>query len=578
MTASQQVWHGGMVMKIVCWAILLLPVLHAFAEDADPMAGKGAAPQGMTIIPVEGFNLKVLEHIAPNYVVVAVNSLAHNWFAAKITNVPTDGQVTIGFSMEGNDAGGNPADVTKWVGLTPVMTYADPEKYESYEWFQKDDQGRWTSGDLFKTGDDRYAGTGKTTQQSVIPEEVADEFLSKDGRYWQPWRDVDATETMTNLNIFRIKLHCKLPIVSVAMRAPYTYMYQQALLKKLTEHPIAGISIDDIGTSLGGKEIRAIRVEDPSCVTHLNISQRADDGNTEITHRFQVIEEDTAGHADPREKMVVVIYAREHGTEHDSSWTVNGILRSLIDRLRERTESFDKRIIWVLIPIIDVDAASASIHEGVADWGFYYSTEPGMPENPEIAYVAYLRAFANAHTPILLAASIHNCECREYPVALSPFYQTHEADEQRWVLYGSWCQADDLSDNHRDTVYFNSLYFQRLRALHLPVGSDEPLAGAKNMICRLGGNCYKLFNTLFLTYEVNSRYPGHTRSIAEMEELGGHLVDTIHEYITTDHGSQRLTRAKEFLHKRDQQMSLYWEQQDHAVTDPTWQELIEKGL
>jgi len=203
-----------------------------------------------------------VDQITPHYVIVTLASPAHNWFAGTFTDLPTDKDVTIGLSMAGNDTRGNAADVTKWVGLMPVMTYADPTQYETYEWFAKNKEGRWVSGDPFKQGEAKFAGTGKVPTQTVIPKDVAEQFLSKDGTYWQPWREVDTVEAVPGINIFRITQQYAYPTATVAMRVPFTYTYLCQFITRLKTAKFPGIVIDVVVKSKEGREIYAIRYTD----------------------------------------------------------------------------------------------------------------------------------------------------------------------------------------------------------------------------------------------------------------------------------------------------------------------------
>ena len=130
--------------------------------------------------------------------------------------------------------------------------------------FRKDGSGRWVSGDPFKQGIEKYAGTGKVPKQSVIPEDIAEQFLSSDGKYWQAWRDVDNTQVIPTLHIFRIKQQFRYPTATIAMRVPYTYTYFISFINKLKEHINKSIYIDKIGTTTNNRPIFVIRIEDPT--------------------------------------------------------------------------------------------------------------------------------------------------------------------------------------------------------------------------------------------------------------------------------------------------------------------------
>jgi len=109
--------------------------LPTFAQAGAPPT----TPPPITTIPSDGFNMKVVEQPTPYYVITTLDPPVFNWFAGTFTNLPTDKEVTIGLNMNGMDQFSGNADVSKWVGLKPVMTFADPTRYETYEWFKKDE-------------------------------------------------------------------------------------------------------------------------------------------------------------------------------------------------------------------------------------------------------------------------------------------------------------------------------------------------------------------------------------------------------------------------------------------------------
>ena len=544
-------------------------------EAVDSLANKvennGVEDQfAIGISRTDGGNLKLVEQISPHYFTINVAYPVHNWFAGQFTHLPTDSEVTLGLPIDNASPESERINLANWDGLKPTLTYADPTTYDAYAWFAQDEQGRWVSGDPWKTGDARYAGTGKVPQQTLMPAQLAEQFLSADGHYWQPWREVDATEAVSSLKIFRIHQRFAQPTATVAMRVPFTYTYYRSLLQKLRDAHLPGVTVDNLGQTAEGRELTAIRVEDPAATTHLDIHPLTQSVRNEPAVRVQVTGADAQA---PDQRGVIVVYAREHAMEADGSWVVDGVLRSLLSHAHD---DLLKQYTWILIPILDVDAASHSMHEGAAIHAFIYSK--GTKYSPYIRYDAYLRAFANANRPIAMAVSIHNPECREYPVALSPFYQIHVTDPAAWKRYGSWCQVDDLPDNHHDTVAFNTLFFNRLRASALPVGNDEPLEGLDYIINRLGGSSYRLFDALPLTFEINSRYPDRRLSIKENEDIGDQLVSAVGDFFTTPEGQQRLAACRTFLAKRQQAMQQYWPRQQHPMTEPTCQELLQSGL
>ncbi len=125
--------------------------------------------QEIAVSPVQGFNLQIIDRPAKNVLRVRPTPSIHNWFAGEFLNLPVGQPVEIRIEMTGCDTEGFVADTSKWAGLRPVYTYADPEQYASYEWFRRDTHGRWVSGDIGKQGDARFAGRGALPAQIGRP-------------------------------------------------------------------------------------------------------------------------------------------------------------------------------------------------------------------------------------------------------------------------------------------------------------------------------------------------------------------------------------------------------------------------
>ena len=160
-------------------------------------------------------------------------------------------------------------------------------------------------------------------------------------------------------------------------------------------------------------------------------------------------------------------------------------------------------------------------------------------------------------------------------MAVSPFYQSHEIDATK---NASWYSIENLRDNHQDTIELNSIFFKRLETLHYPVGPIEPAEGASNYRFRIGGCYYYLFNTLPLTYELNSRYPSCRLSLGEFEQVGHEMVASVQDYLHGASAAKRLADCQHFLALRAKAIDDYWKKQDHSMTEPNRQDLLEKCL
>jgi len=454
------------------------PTKRAVATPAKP-----AKSQPIAIIPQDGFNLRVAEQLDPHYIIVELASPAHNWFAGTFTNLPTDKEVTIGLSMTGNDTQGNKADVSKWDGLMPVITYADPAKYESYEWFQKDDKGRWVSGDPFKQGNAKFAGTGKTPIQTAIPNALAAQFLSKDGAYWQPWREVDAAEAVTGANVFRIKQKFARTTATVAMRVPFTYTYLQHYIRRLKAANIPSVTMAAIGETPGKRQLQLIRV---------------------------------AGDADPDqvdERRTILVIAREHATEHASSHVLLGMLNALVaQRMTQKLPTLD-HLTWLFIPIEDPDGSAASTFNRLTD-AFCNANSPTTPKEAFI-YARYFSDYVTAGSTIDIALTLHNVEATECAHLSCPF-----VDKQR---------IDEITE-------LNAAVFRNLPTDTYLTDPEKP-GDTGFMHFRLYGWCARQFCTLDAAYEVNDRWPSHRLQHQEVQALGAHISTSLITWLAADAGN-----------------------------------------
>ena len=454
------------------WDILLGGCL---AGMLSCVPGVAADLSTLTAVPQDGCNLVVREVLSPSTAVLGLSPATHGWFAGTFTHLPTDHPVTLGFTLDGSDDPKAPADAAKWRGLRTVMSYADPTCYDSYVSYRKRPDGHWISDDPFRSATDPDAGTGVAPEQSVIPAALADQFLSPDGVTWIPWRDVDQVRILSNINIVRLTQQFAQPTATVAMRVPFTYTYLQAYVTKLQDAHRAGVTVDHLGNTPDGRALTVIRLEPP---------------------------EPTTAAAD---RPTILIYAREHATEPDGSWVVDGVLQWLLSTTPDATHA-RQQANWLLIPLLDPDASAQSRYTNALD---FLQTRKVRPET--LAYARYFIRWIDAGHRIDVAVNLHNVECTEGPHIFIPLVnERHRDDSDQW----------------------NQAFFAALATAGFMTGRVQGNAkGYQND--RLAGWCAQHFATFDLAYELNSRMPGNLLTLPRLRQIGTILGMNVSAYLQT---------------------------------------------
>jgi hypothetical protein len=478
--------------------LLALPAALPLRAEQDNNLPAADAP-AISIVKQDGFNLEVSEQITPTFAVVRVASPAHNWFAGTFENLPVGVPVTLGLSMAGKD-GAVRADVGKWVGLRPLMTYGDPVQYETYEWFTRDDQGRWVSGDPLKQGNARYAGTGRLPLQTAVPAELAAQFVSPDGACWSPWREIDDTEERVSVNIFRLRQTFAAPTATVAMRIPYTYTYLQAFLTRLRAAKLPGVFVDELGETPGERKLQIIRLEDP-----------------QSTERSEM-------------HRAVLVHAREHATEPAGSWVIQGMLGTLLADTPD-AGALRRHKTWLFLPIMDPDGSADAAFDRLTEM-FKCQWAKTPPE--VLAYSRYFADYIAAGNSLDVVVNLHNVEANETPNIMCPF-----------INFGA----------EQTTFAINRQYFDALREAGYQTGQpDRPWNFGFNTF-RLYGRLSMHYKALGLTFEVNDRYPENRLSPPRVAEMGDLLLRQLAAWCVSPEGDERhrmiLERLVQFRQKRE---------------------------
>lgn len=312
----------------VTWVIVLIIIVVAISiyriSDKDTLIDalwfkvQGNSP--VKLIPQESFNLHIVDQTSRHRLCVRTSSPTQNdWFAGSFTGLSSQRETVVQIQS---------LNTPTQQKIIPVLSYADPTRYESYCWYTKNDHGEWTSSDIFKSSKERVAGNGTLPQQNILPGNIAKQFMSQDNRYWCPWHFIDTTTMNSDGNLQIIKRFAK-PTATIASQIPYTYTYAQTFLKKLSAAHYPGVTIDTAGMSMSGKLLNVIRLSPPT------------------------------GIHDNTRKPTILLYARENATDPGGSWVLEGALRWLLsDEVDAKKARMSAN--WLIIPILDVEGASTA--------------------------------------------------------------------------------------------------------------------------------------------------------------------------------------------------------------------------
>ena len=447
----------------------------------------------INLVRTDGLNLKITK--SDEYAVTAqLDSVdCNDWWAGNFTSLPTDKPATITIPTTTRSEK-RPVVMKNWQGLVPVMTYADPNKYESYECYSKDDTGRWVSDDLFKKGDERYAGNDKLPIQNVMPEKLAAQFLSKDGKRWEPWREVDKAEVSADNSTFVVTQQFDAANASVAMRVPYTYTYEEELLKRLAAAKIPGLTIDTICESTVDKLIAP---------------------QTYWKRKFKIIRiESPAVNAEDKTKRPgILVYAREHATEQDSSWALHGMLRWLLSddekAVKARTQNN-----WLLFPLYDPDAAANS------SWrdGLDCISDNTVWSNYTYEKMWYFVDWITKGHRLDLAIDLHGSECAEAENLTAPY------------IISSYVPRTDA--RLKTEIAYNTALFKQAADAGYQVGKPEARKTLLEPV-RMVYWTNVLSRTLGQSLEVNSRYPQNRLTQTQMYDLGRQIATSSIAFINS---------------------------------------------
>lgn len=252
----------------------------------------------------------------------------------------------------------------------------------------------------------------------------------------------------------------------VAMKYPYTPGYNAAFLASLENNPYA--QVFTVGYSEEGRPLQIVKIG----------------GDEEAD----------------RERPCVLMYGREHATEHDTSWVVEGAARYLLSDDPEAV-TLRERVTFLLIPILDPDGAAAGVYDHLNG---SFRRRNAAPE--ALAYAAWFEQWVDDGKRLDVALNLHNMESAEMGHMHCSYIDPGRPEP---------CKA-----LHRALLRQFAGTFYKVRAQ----------AGEGYTTTQLNGFLGYFYGPLPLLYEFNSQEGERHLTIGEMREMGRRMVVGCMEY------------------------------------------------
>jgi len=530
------IFKANMTMKSI-YIFNLIFLFYIFSDSLSAENVEDYDSFTIKLIDTAGCNLAIVEQQDSNTYLLSNTSHIHNWYSGVFQNIDTNSKTTFIIDMKNTGNSNSPGDVSKWHGLWPVYTYGEYLAYNLSVFYTKNEYGYWISSDLFSCGgctqckplnntdielvnknnalinsllaeknspnnsfinnaSHKFAGNGKTPIQTVIADELANEFLNSDGTYWSAWTEIQDTYPNVYDNTFNIRYKFNSKNAALAMRHPYTYDYEAEFIKRVENDNIPGVIVHDLGKSLKRQNLYIIEVCDP-----------------------------TATQEELRNRRVVLMYANEDGNEPDSCWVVDGAAKYLIKGLKlnkhqntgnkltaeeillaqEVTMILDE-ITFLFIPLFDPTGWSESTYGKITSDFLIQDLDNVRPEI--IAYTKFINQWAGERENRLdVVISLHNVECQETPNLLCPIINIEKSSAV--LALNSFVQSN-LPDSivGSKTVWIKGFTHDRFM-----------------------GWCSEHWGSLDIGYEINSRYPENRLNLHGLYILGGNFCPYIQQIL-----------------------------------------------
>jgi hypothetical protein len=276
--------------------------------------------------------------------------------------------------------------------------------------------------------------------------------------------------------------------VKVAMRVPFTLSDEAALMAEARRAKAAEVEVEvaEVGKSVEGRALHVVKV-----------SSGGDEG--ERTH------------------PCILMYAREHADEQDSSWAVAGALRRVLAN-DETAKELRAKFTFMFIPVLDVDSAAISRHAKVFSTFLVRSTSP-----ESLKYGEYFQKWMRSGKSLTIVFNFHNMESAEGVHLVPPLFPRTDSS-----MLGP-------------TKALHNRVSEDLRGHGFTVGQDSWDKGESPE--RLGGWISATCGAVHLPYELNLQESNKHLRYGDISYLGWILLRSSCTFLGGTEGPQILDYA-----------------------------------
>ena len=283
--------------------------------------------------------------------------------------------------------------------------------------------------------------------------------------------------------------------VWIAMRYPYTPGYHEAYMASIGSHP--NVEVIEIGRSESGRPLHVVKV--------------------------------SGGEEAERRNPCIVMYAREHATEQDASWLVQGAIQAVV---AAEYDLNPQNVTFLLIPMLDPDGAAAADFDRVTE---SFTDANRLPTSE--AFGTFFKDWIVSGKRLDVVLNIHNVESREAHMLECAQYEPAGERENLCRVFNEDFVVEDV------------------RQAGYRMESNVGLRGSSNF--RLGGYLRRMYGVLHMPYEVNVQSRDRHLALEEVRTLGGVVLFSATRFLSSTSGQQLSGNVSEHQRTRVEKWERY---------------------